>query len=573
MPHPDRRRFLALFSGLGVGSTLFPEELWRQSRIHPSGQITKQMIQAAARVAGLDLTDAECAQMLDGLQQQLSRYDDLRKVEIGNAVPSALRFSSILPGMTFDTTRKPFRLRQLPPLSRPSNLDELAHWPLTHLAQVVQSRQVRSLELTDMYLARLERYNSVLKCVVTVTTELARQQARRADAEIASGRYRGPLHGIPWGAKDVLATRGYPTTWGAALYKDRVIDQDATVVRRLEEAGAILVAKLSTGELAYDDVWFGGQTKNPWNLDEGSGGSSAGPAAATAAGLVGFALGTETGGSIVEPAARCGVVGLRPTFGRVSRHGAMTVAWSLDKIGPLCRTVEDCAVVLDAIQGPDGFDASALDLPFNWDSPPDPRTVRVGYVRGAFDNAERGSDARTNDRATLDQLRALGFQLIPIDLPAFPIESASLLFFAESSAAFDEFIRTRKDRTLERHGKEDIGNTYRKARFIPAVEYIQACRVRTLIMEAMMRVMSEVDVYLAPASGGPGATRIGELNTQLTNLTGQPAVTVPNGFTRTGMPTSVTFIGGVCGEGTMLMVAHQYQDATAFHLRHPVLQE
>ena len=572
MRYPGRRDVLTLFAGLGLSSIPFPKELWQRSQVRGIGPITRRMIQAAGRLIGLSFTDAQCTQMLGGLEQQLTRYNDLRQIDVGNAVPSALRFSPVLPGMTWETASKPFKVSQLPPLSRPPDLDQLAHWPITHLAHLIQSRQVRSLELTDMYLSRLKQYDTVLNCVVTLTPELAREQASRADAEIATGRYRGPLHGIPWGAKDILATRGYPTTWGAAVYKDRVIDHDATVVRRLEEAGAVLVAKLSTGELAYDDVWFGGQTKNPWNIEEGSGGSSAGPAAATAAGLVAFGLGSETGGSIMEPAARCGVVGLRPTFGRVSRYGAMTVAGSLDKIGPLCRTAEDCAVVLEAIQGSDELDPSAVDLPFNWDPPPDPKTVRVGYVEAAFDDTDQRIDAGKNYRAALDQLRRLGYQLILIDLPALPIESASLLFFAENSASFDEFIRTGKDRTLERQGKNDVGNTYRTARLIPAVEYIRACQIRTLLMQAMMRVMSQVDVYVTPASGGPGATRIGQRNTQLTNLTGQPAVTLPNGFTRSGVPTSFILTGGVHRDAVMLMVAHQYQQATGFHLRHPTLR-
>lgn len=283
-------------------------------------------------------------------------------------------------------------------LKKPSDLESLSFWPVTHLSALVRSRQLSSQELTELYLDRLKRFDQVLKCVVTLTDDLALKQAKQADAEIKAGRYRGPLHGIPWGAKDLIAKSGYPTTWGAPLFKQQLISTDATVVERLDKAGAVLVAKLATGELAHDDIWFGGQTKNPWDTTEGSGGSSAGPGSATAAGLVGFAIGTETGGSIIDPAIRCGVTALRPTFGRVSRNGIMPGAWSFDKVGPMCRSVEDCALVLNAIHGPDGMDLTVVDLPFNWNATQDIRRLRVGYLKAAFQQQRPFMRSRSTTR-------------------------------------------------------------------------------------------------------------------------------------------------------------------------------
>ena len=417
-----RRRFLQQFSSLGLSSTLLPGVLWVKVHQAQPQKITKAMLRDAEQIAGVQFDDAERELILTSVNQNLERYDALRKVPLPNHVPSALRFSPILPGMTFETTRKPLRISPLPPVRRPSDLEDVAFWPVTHLAHLLRSRQVTSRELTEMYLARLKRYGRPLHCVVTVTEERARQLARRADADLAAGRVRGPLHGIPWGVKDIIATKGYNTSWGSALYQDQKFDYDATVVERLERSGAVLIAKLSTGELAYDDVWSDGkqeyQTRNPWNPAEGSNGSSAGPASATAAGLVGFAIGTETGGSILHPATRCGVTGLRPTFGRVSRRGVMTVAGSLDKVGCLCRTVEDCALVLDAIQGPDGQDLTVVDVPFNWNGRRDVRTLRIGYLQAAFteNRPEAVREGKAFDEATLEELRALGFRLQPIDL-------------------------------------------------------------------------------------------------------------------------------------------------------------
>ena len=448
-------------------------------------------------------------------------------------------------------------------LFRSADLEEAAFWPVTKLAELIRTRQVTSLELTRMYLDRLKRYGPTLECTITLTEERALEQARRADEEIAAGRYRGPLHGIPWGVKDLLAVKGYPTTWGAEPYVDQVIDMDAAAVRRLDEAGAVLVAKLTVGALAMGDVWYGGKTRNPWNLEQGSSGSSAGSAAATVAGLVGFSLGTETLGSIVSPSTRCGATGLRPTFGRVSRHGAMALSWSMDKIGPICRSVEDCALVFDAIHGADEHDPSSRDAPFVWDANIDVRGLRIGYLKSGFDDepeSEPAREWRRMDREVLDVLRSLGVELIPFELPGdLPVGALRLILHAECAAAFDDLTRSGRDRMMEE--RSSWPNTFRQARFIPAVEYIQANRARTLVMAALDEAMRDIDVFVTPSYAGDVLL--------MTNLTGQPAVVLPNGFRADGTPVSISFIGNLWGEAETLAVAKAYQDATEFHLRRP----
>jgi Asp-tRNA(Asn)/Glu-tRNA(Gln) amidotransferase A subunit family amidase len=421
-----------------------------------------------------------------------------------------------------------------------------------------------------MYLDRLHRYNEVLACVVTFTDELAMEQAKRADEEIARGLYRGPLHGIPWGAKDLLATKNYKTTWGAMPYKDQMIDADATVVKRLEDAGAVLIAKLTLGALAYGDIWFDGKTKNPWDITEGSSGSSAGPGSATAAGLVGFSIGTETMGSIVSPSTRCGVTGLRPTFGRVSRHGAMALSWSMDKIGPMCRSVEDCALVFSAIYGPDGQDMTITPHSFAWHPERDPRTLRVGYVPSAFQvmdgdaddiDDDRGRESQANGHGVLDVLREQGFELIPIELPTVDMNALFNILVCEAAAAFDTITRDNHDDTMQWQDDNAWPNIFRAARLIPAVEYINANRVRTRLMQDMAQVMAGVDVFVVPSFAASAL--------QITNYTGHPTVVVPSGFTHRHTPTSISFIGGLYQESEALAVAKAYQDATDWHLQYP----
>jgi Asp-tRNA(Asn)/Glu-tRNA(Gln) amidotransferase A subunit family amidase len=537
--------------------------------LRPTKKITTGDIKTAQKLAGLDFNRGERSLMREALENDRKSYRDLRRISPPNDVPPALAFSPILPGMTFDRTKKPFPALKPSGVKRPANLEDAAFYSVADLAELIRTRQVTSVELTAMYLNRLKKYGPKLRCVITLTEALALKQARRADAELAAGRYRGPLHGIPWGAKDLLAAKGYPTTWGAAPYKNQVFDEDAAVVKRLDEAGAVLLAKLSMGELAMDDVWFGGMTRNPWDPSEGSSGSSAGSAAATAGGLVAFAIGTETWGSIISPCTRCGDTGLRPTFGRVSRAGAMALSWSMDKIGPIGRTVQDCALVFEAIYGPDGLDQTVVDLPFNWDPALDLRSIRVGYLKAEFDKeakdrAKKGAAARANDLKVLDVLHALGVSLVPFELPAFPAESLGFILDAEAAAAFDELTRSNRDDLLARQGKYDWPTAFRSARFIPAVEYIQANRLRTGLMKAMAEKMAGVDVFVTPSDGGDVLL--------ITNLTGHPAVVVPDGFDEKGAPTSISFIGGLFEEAMTLRVAQAYQQATDFHLKHPDLE-
>jgi Asp-tRNA(Asn)/Glu-tRNA(Gln) amidotransferase A subunit family amidase len=533
-----------------------------------SGRITIEMLRHAISVAGLTFSDAELAAMLESVNETVTRYQTLHGLELDNSVAPPLHFNPVLPGMPIDRSRRPPRASRAAAVKRPSNLEDIAFWPVTALAELMRTRQATSTELTEMYLARLERYNPTLTCVVTVTRDRAMRQARDADREIAGGRYRGPLHGIPWGAKDILAARGYPTTWGAAAFKDRIIDEDATVISRLDAAGAVLVAKLSTGELALDDQWFGGQTKNPWDLSMGSQGSSAGPASATAAGLVGFSIGTETGGSIVEPSGICGVTGLRPTFGRVSRHGVMTMSWSLDKVGPMCRSVEDCALVLAAIQGPDDRDLSLQDVPFNWDALLDIRKLRVGYLAAAFADTRQTPMTDANDRAALDRLRALGVSLVEVTLPEHANVDLLLVAFGEANAALKDPVRTQPGGLV----RQDRVARQNALSLLPAAAYLDANRLRMLLMREMAHIMAGIDVYVVPfdyADYTPNP--IATLNTQATNLTGQPCVVVPHGFNEKGNPTSLTFVGRVFGEAPMLALAKAYQDATEWRLKHPTL--
>jgi Asp-tRNA(Asn)/Glu-tRNA(Gln) amidotransferase A subunit family amidase len=475
--------------------------------------------------------------------------------------------------MTFDMVKRPMKADKQHEVKRPANLEDVSFWPVTQLAQLLRTRQVSSVELTTMYLDRLKRYDDKLKFVITLTPDLAMEQAKQADVEIRAGHYRGPLHGIPWGAKDLISKKGYKTTWGAAPFQDQSFDYDATIVKRIEDAGAVLVAKLSSGELAGGDRWFGGQTKNPWKPEEGSSGSSAGPASATAAGCVGFAIGTETGGSIVGPSTRCAVYGMRPTYGRVSRYGVMTLAWSLDKAGPLCRSVEDCALVLNALQGQDDKDLTVTNVPFNWDATLDITKLHVGYLKATFDEERTVPEEKVNDSAMLDKLRAMGVTLKPIEVPDFPIRAVMSIMETEFSAAFDDLTRSNRDDLLARQGKGSDANLYRTNRFVPAVEYIQATRARTLLMEAMERTLADIDVYLAPISSArsrkPGSVL--NINTSLTNLTGHPGIVVRNGVNAQGIPTSATFIGKIYGEAKMLRLAHAYQTATEWHLKHPTL--
>lgn len=552
-----RRSFLAYCGGLGLGSGLFPGALWAQSD-GGNARITADMIDAAARLAGLEISPPDREEMVKGINANLESFEKLREVRIDQHVAPPLYFNPAVPGQTFSSVRRPFVRGAREPVTRPRNLDEIAFWPVSDLSRLIESREVTSEELTRLYLDRIERYDDTLFSVITLTADLALEQAVQADREIAAGRYRGPLHGIPWGAKDVIAKKGYRTTWGCSVYRDQVIDLDATVVQRLEAAGAVLLAKLSTGEIARGDRWFDKQTRNPWKKDEGSGGSSAGPGAATAAGLVGFAIGTDTTGSILGPSRSCGITGLRPTFGRVSRHGVMPVCWSLDKVGPMCRSVEDCAIVFEAIRGPDNRDLAVVDMPFNWDGNGNLEGLRIGFLEDAF-----GEDAQANDRETFAGLSNLGADLQPVRLPEHAGMDALQMLLVDEAAAFDELMQTGKVDMLIQDREEPEDMLMRIARLLPAVEYLQIQRQRMLMMQGLERALREIDVYIAPHSS--------DANRTATSLSGHPAISVPNGFDADGRPTGILFVGKLYGEAEMMTAAGIYQDATNFHRSHPPL--
>jgi len=508
-------------------------------------------------VLRLDFSDAKIEMLLPGLEEQAAFLQALRDFPLSNSIPPSLVFNPIPVGATFDRERRRPKFAPLPRVKLPANAEDLAYCSIGELASLLRSRQITSEKLTRLYLDRLKRLGPKLECVITLTQELALEQARRADEEIRAGHYRGLLQGIPYAAKDLLAVRGLPATWGVGLYTNQVFDQDATVIKRLERAGAVLVAKTTLGELAMGDVWFGGLTRNPWNLTQGSSGSSAGSCAGTAAGLFAFAIGSETLGSIVSPCDRCGVTGLRPTFGRVSRSGAMALSWSMDKIGPIGRTVEDCAIVFDAIYGPDGLDQTLYDLPFNYDAKLKLKKLRLGYLKQDFEK-EKGAH-KSNDQIALEKLRALGLVLTPVELPDFPLDAIRLVLATEAAAAFEDLTRSGRDDLLKQQERNAWPNIFREHRFIPAVEYLQAQRIRFLLIQAVARTFDKVDVIVAPSFSR---------GLLLGNLTGHPCVVVPNGFSDPGTPTSICFLGKLFGEAQLLAVAKTYQEATGFH-RHP----
>ena len=553
----NRRRFIECCSAAGVGSTLMPGAL--AAIAQDAATITIDMLESAQRIAGVSFTPDEQRRLLEklnGARGYVAGFARLRAAGLGNSTQPAIVFNPVPPGKKLPSERMPLR-RQNVDVSMPGSDEELAFLPLTHLARLVESRQIAPTDLTKLYLARLKKYDPQLHCIVTLTEELALRQARQADQEIAAGTYRGPLHGIPWGLKDLLAVRGVRTTWGMSPFKDRVIDTDATVYSRLTKAGAILVAKLSTGALAVSAQWFGGLTRNPWNTRQDAAGSSAGPGAATAAGLVGFAIGTDTGGSIIAPSTRNGVSGLRPTFGRVSRHGAMTLAWTQDTVGPMCRSAEDCALVFDAINGPDGKDNTVLDVPFNWDASADVTKLRVGYMREAADAAIDDQTRRNNEDA-LRVIRSLGVTLVPFALPDVPIEAIDFIRYAETAAAFADVTRAGVLTEVERGPEESRRpDEIRAGHFIPAVEFIQANRLRMQVMEQVDEALGDLDLFIGS-------------NQALTNRTGHPVISVPNGFSQ-GSPTALHLTGKLFGEQQILLLAHRFQAKTDFHVQHPRL--
>ncbi len=624
----DRRGFLAACSRAGIASPLLPGVLYtlvaqaRESapaaKREELPKITPEILDQAALLAGVGPFSTEQKKMmLGGLNDQRGGYEQIRALKMPNSVPPAFVFhpqSASGAAATRRAAEKTAATAWKPQASvrAPSHIEDLAFATINELASLLLARQITSVALTKMYLARLKRYDPKLHFVITLTEERALAQAKAADAEIAVGKFRGPLHGIPWGAKDLLAVKGYPTTWGAGGFEHQSFDEDATVVQRLDAAGAVLVAKFTLGALAMGDKWFGGRTRNPWNPEQGSSGSSAGSASAVAAGCVAFAIGSETLGSISSPSTRCGDTGLRPTFGLVPRTGAMALSWTMDKLGPIARSIEDCALVLEAIHGPDGKDVSVYPAEFRWDRGFDWKKLRIGYLKSEFDppsplklkeaapnetaeekkkreehnaDLQAGRARRDYDRrfeqAALAKLRAMGVNLIPVELPKLPFDAMVPLLTAEAAAAFDDLTMTGHDKLLTEQGIEDWPNNFRVARFYPAVEYIQANRARTLAIRQVSELFEKVDIIVTPST-----------DTQLiaTNLTGHPALILPNGLRGDdapkppkiddgnhddiggpGTPVSLTFLAGHYQDAKLAAFARAYQQATGFHKLHPKL--
>lgn len=522
-------------------------------------------VRIAAELADLSFTQQELDSMQDGITQFLHTYQSLHKHALPNDVPMSLWQSPTVAGMHFSNIQMPIEWVKPQNIHLPANINALAYYSIPQLAYLIQHKKISSVALTKFFIQRIKQYGDTLQCVITLTEDLALQQAAQADAEIAAGNYKGMLHGIPYGLKDLFAVKGYKTTWGAAPYKNQEINEDAFVYQQLRKAGAVLVAKFSLGALAMGDYWYGGRTKNPWDLTRGSSGSSAGPAAATAAGLVPFAIGTETWGSIVSPSATCGVTGLRPTFGSISRTGAMVLSWSLDKIGPICRSANDAAIVFHAIHGTDGIDQSAVNMPFNYTPNKPINTYKIAYAKNYFDKI---TDTSRNEWKVLETFKKMGVQLIPINFPDSDIYHTNLMSIvigAECAAAFDDFTRSNLDDEMTRQGKYDWPNQFREARLIPAVEYINANRHRYLLMQQVNALLQKYDAVICPTRGSGNQSAI-------TNLTGNPVVCVPTGFdNRFHLPTSISFIGNLYDEGTLLRIAKAYQDATPWNKTYPTL--
>lgn len=524
--------------------------------------ITSEMIQDAASVIGLNFTETERDTMIESLQNTREDLQAIRDFKLENSIPPALNFNPIPAGKQFDFQQRSQKWDLPEDVELPENKSDLAFYSVAELASLIKDRKISSVELTEFFLNRIEQHDEKLEAIITVTRERALQQAEQMDVELEQGIYRGPLHGIPYGAKDLLAVEGYKTTWGAMPFKDQEIDETATVIKKLDEAGAILIAKTTLGALAYGDIWFDGRTNNPWNLEQGSSGSSAGSSAGTAAGLFPFALGTETLGSIVSPSTRNGTTGLRPTYGRVSRTGAMALSWTMDKIGPITRSVEDAAIVFNAIYGPDGIDQTLVQIPFNYRAYADLSTLKLGYLKSAF---EQDYWNRERDSLVLETFREMDIELIPIELPEFDAGPLRIILTAEGAAAFDQLTLTDQDDLMQWQEPNAWPNTFRAARFIPATDYINANRARYQLVQEMDSVMQQVDVYISPSFGGG--------NLLVTNLTGHPSVVLPNGFTENEQPTSITFVGDLFDEATVLSVAKAYQEATEHHKKHPPLFE
>lgn len=519
-----------------------------------------QLIQQNAKWLDLEFTNAEADSMIGTLNNYTQLYKALHKSFPTNDIPYPFAFQPAPQGFKIPTTKEKIQWEIPNQVEIPVNKNELAFYSIPQLASLIVNKKISSVELTKFFINRLKKWGDTLECVITLTEELTLQQAKQADLDLKNGIYHGPLHGIPYGLKDLFSVPDYKTTWGSTPYKDQILDVESYVYKKLKDAGAVLCAKLSLGALAYNNKWFGGETKNPWNLTQGSSGSSAGSAAATVAGLLPFAIGTETLGSIVSPSTRCGATGLRPTFGTVSRFGAMVLCWSLDKVGPICRSAEDAAIVYAFIHGTDGNDPSAINHTFNYTGTVDFSKLRVAYAENYF--------KRLNPTAAewnvLEVYRSLGAGVKAVNFPdsaMYPVNLISLILNAESAAAFDELTRTNRDDLIERQDKDFWPNSFRAARTIPAVEYINANRYRSILCKEMNEFMKNYDVLIVPSMAGRQLA--------ITNLTGHPIVCMPIGFNKSGTPVSITLIGNLYDEATILSAAKAFQDKTSHHKLHP----
>lgn len=556
----SRRTFLARSSALGLAAVLAPE-LMRSARAQ-TDEITDEVLSRAEQLAGLEFTAEERELMRESVADHLSSLRAIAQLELGNQVPPAMLFRPLgeewirARQIGSDSFRRPDTMLRNAARIPETPGDDLAFATVRELGHWIQTGKLSCTEVAEFFIARLEALDPTLHFMINPTFERARAQAKQLDEEARRGEFRGPLHGIPWGAKDLLAVGGTPTTWGATPYEEQIIDTDAEVVRRLDEAGAVLLCKTSVGALAWGDVWFGETCRNPWNPEQGSSGSSAGSASAVAAGALPFALGTETLGSIVSPCSRCGATGIRPTFGRVPRTGCMALTWSMDKIGPITRSVHDAWLVLDAIHGAHPGDRESMDMPLH--AAGELSKLRFGYAPSAF---EGEGEVNAMDRAALDTVRSLGVQLEEFSLPELPVGDMLVILEVEAAAAFDELTRTNRDDELVRQIENAWPNVFRAAQLVPGVQYVQAQRARSVLMHEMENALGELDGYVTPSFGGPSLA--------ITNLTGHPAVVLPHGFREDGTPASFSFIGRNYHEGAIAALASAFQNATEFHLQRP----
>ena len=527
--------------------------------------IQKKDLISASKLIDLSFTTKEIDTLYSDVIDNLANYKAMHNLPLPNSVPLSMWQTPVLPGMHFNTVQKTIAWKLDNTVQLPTNKNDLAFYTIEQLASLIKNKKISSLALTQFFIERIKKWGDTLQCVISIQEEIAYAQAKKADAELAQGKYRGLLHGIPYGLKDLFAVKGTKTTWGAAPYQNQTIEEDAFVYTKLREAGAVLIAKFTLGALAMGDYWFGGRTKNPWNLKYGSSGSSAGSASATVAGLVPFAIGTETWGSIVSPSTTCGATGLRPTFGSISRTGAMALSYSLDKVGPICRSASDAAIVFNYIHGTDGKDGSAVNMPFNYTPNKDIKKLKIGYAKNYFDKIK---DSSRNEFKVLEEFKKLGVQLIPVNFPdsgVYNFNIMDVVIGAESAAQFDEMTRMNIDDVLTRQTKNDWPNSFRTARFVPAVEYINAQRHRYTLMQKVNEVMQQYDVIICPSRGDGNQSAI-------TNLTGNPVVCVPTGFDKKlNLPTGISFVGNLYDEATILSIAQAYQKATNWDETHPAL--